>query len=426
MKKVIVLLIMAFCLDFIDLGAKEITVSIGANYSEQAFYSLGTDEVFPAPRDNWDIAFETGSAAGILFNTVKGNTGMKLYYYPQSDEDCWNLNIDTTGMSANWEKCFDSEISWSVGAFNRGKNGFDGSGDFGWGYYNTATHGVLGNALFVMKLADGSFKKIMITDQLGGVNTFLVADIDGSNEKEYKVDKKNYGTKNYIYFSFETGQVVDREPLKVAWDLLFSKYTSILNMGGIVTDYPVTGVKINKNVFVAQVGDYLIEEAPLPAEEAFTDSITAIGADWKKFILSENTYDINDMMIYFVAATDNLIYKIAFRDFGGSATGDFVFEKQELQTSVNESNGSSSSFAIYPNVASKNEPVNLVFKSNSELSNANVDIYSLVGTRVFSKSLDFSDNLNVYRLDISSLTSGSYFVNLNINGNSQVQKLIVQ
>jgi hypothetical protein len=427
MKKALLLLIFAFCALNIDMISKEITVTTGAAYSEQAFYSLSTDEVLSVAKDNWDIAFETSSYdAGILLNSTRGN-GMTLYYYPQSSEESWEVNLDTSGMSSTWEKCYDSEVSWSVGAFNRGKDGYNyDNGDYGWGAYNSANHHTIGYSLFVLKMYDGTFKKIMITEMFGGMFTFLVADIDGSNEKEYKVSKKDYGTKNYIYFDLKTGDVVDREPLKGAWDLLFTKYTSILNMGGTITPYSVTGVKSNKGVFVAQTGDYLIEEAPVPPDEAYTDTITAIGSDWKKFILSENKYEINDMMIYFVAAIDNMIYKIAFRDFGGSATGDFVFEKQELETSVNESNGNSSSFAIYPNIASKNEPVNLVFKSNSEFRNANIDIYSIVGTKVFSKSLDFSDNLNVYKLDIFSLSSGSYFVNLNIDGNSQVQKLLVQ
>ncbi len=319
-----------------------------------------------------------------MLNSTKG-TGLTLYYYPQSDEDSWDVKLDTTGMSSAWPKCYDSEYKWSIGAFNRGSDGFGGSGEYGWGYYSPGTHAIIGNSLYVIKLDDGSYKKIMIYEMFNSAYTFLVADLDGNNEKEYKVSKKDYITKNFAYFDLKSGQIIDREPNKGEWDLLFTKYTSILNMGGTITPYSVTGVKSNKEVLVAQVGEYLIDQAPVPNQEAYTDTITAIGHDWKKFILSENRYDINDMMIYFVAALDGLIYKIAFRDFGGSENGNFVFEKQELQTSVEENNGSISSFAIYPNVASTGQPVKLLLKNGNYNGTIGASIFSVNGVMLSEK-----------------------------------------
>lgn len=424
MKKCFILLIVAFIASQIVIYSKEITVSIGANYTNQVFYSLADDAMVTVPKDNWDIAFETGTNAGILLNSTKGN-GMVLYYYPQSNEDSWDVSLDTTGMSATWEKWYDSEATWSVGAFNRGKNGFENEGDFGWGVYNMGTHVTLGNSLYVLKMDDGTFKKIMISDLLSGVYTFLIADIDGSNKKEYKVSKKDYGTKNFVYFDLKTGQVIDREPVKGAWDLLFTKYTSVLNMGGTITPYSVTGVKSNKGVFVAQEGDYLIEQAPVPSNEAYTDSLTAIGSDWKKYVLSENKYDINDMMIYFVAALDGFIYKIAFRDFGGMENGNFIFEKQDLQTSVDEYNGIISSFAVYPNVAATGQPVSLVLnKTNNE--DISINVYNLNGTLVTGRTISHSGGMGVYSFETGNLAAGVYYIKLFSDGAYQVQQLIIQ
>lgn len=425
MKRLYSILILVFLITCIKVNTKEVTVSTGAGYANQVFYSLATDEVTSVPKDNWDIAFETGANAGILLNTAKG-TGMVLYYYPQSNEDSWDVNLDTTGMSSTWEKWFDSEVTWSVGAFNRGKNGFENEGDFGWGVYDMGTHATLGNSLYVLKMDDGTFKKIMISGLLSGVYTFMIADIDGSNEKEYKVSKKDYGTKNFIYFDLKTGQAIDREPIKGAWDLLFTKYTSILNMGGTITPYPVTGVKSNKSVLVAQTGDYLIEQAPIPIEEAYTDSITAIGSDWKKYILSENKYDINDMMIYFVAALDGFIYKIAFRDFGGTVNGNFVFEKQELQTSVADNNGQAASFAVYPNVAAPGQAVNIILKDDSGAGIFDVNIYSTLGLKVSENKFDYSAGLGVYSLRTDGLAAGCYFVEINKGRSTYTQKLIIE
>ena len=171
------------------------TVSVGAGYINQKWYSLQNDEQGTAQsKDNWDIAFEiTGASASILVNTQK--TNFALYKAPYSISNY--ATVDTTGIS-NWPILYNSDTTWAVGALNKGANPSNAY-DLGWGVYDINTHIVSGDSCYVIKLSATSYKKIKLVNLSGGIYTFEYANINGTSSQTATVNKSNYTGKNFAY-----------------------------------------------------------------------------------------------------------------------------------------------------------------------------------------------------------------------------------
>ena len=149
-------LLAALCLIILGNAQTTVTVSTNAGNSVQTYYSLQNGDQGTAALADWDLAFEiTGFTASIRANTQKG---MQVYKAPYTVAQ-WAA-LDTTGMANGWAMVHDSDTSWSHGALNDGltANEFD----LGWGVYNQVTHIVTGDSLFVVKLANGDWKKLRI------------------------------------------------------------------------------------------------------------------------------------------------------------------------------------------------------------------------------------------------------------------------
>ena len=87
-------LLLALCLTgFAAQAQQSVTVTTGANYADDVFYSLSDGEAGSADRANWDLAFSISPSSGILANTGAG-TSVWLVSESVSDFD----NVDTTGQ----------------------------------------------------------------------------------------------------------------------------------------------------------------------------------------------------------------------------------------------------------------------------------------------------------------------------------------
>jgi hypothetical protein len=399
------------------------TVSVGAGYSNQKWYSLQNDEQGTQPKDNWDIAFEiSGTAASILANVQKANYA--VYRAPYSVAQYSTL--DTAGIST-WPMLYNSDTTWSGGAFNRGavlSNAFD----LGWGVYNLSTHIVTGDSCFVIKLSATSYKKIKIVDLNGGVYNFEYSNIDGTNSQVQSIAKSNYTGKNFAYFDLTNNVALDREPATATWDLTFVKYMSFVPAGGgTYTPYGVTGVLSNKGVTVAQANDVA---SPVSynnwASHTFNTAINEIGYDWKEINMSTFAWDIKMDTVYFVKAKTGDIWKLRFTKFSGSTAGNFILSKEKLSTvGIQDLKGNVSQVSLYPN-PSTGSTTTLLFATETELSNVSVSISDMTGRLVSSESISVKAGLNQFQLNTASLNNGIYFIQLNAGTNTSTQKLIKQ
>jgi len=146
------------------------SVFMGAGYSNEIYYSMSAGEQGSVARAQWDIAFRANRmSASILTND---GSGVELYSYPKSDTSGW-ATVDTSGLS-NWTNMVNSTTDWEEGAFCRNQKGHP---DYGWGKYNSVSHNVMGDSLFIIKLHDGSFRKLWIMEKYSSNNIFEFCDL---------------------------------------------------------------------------------------------------------------------------------------------------------------------------------------------------------------------------------------------------------
>jgi len=243
-NKFLLLLIISFIgINLKYLKAQNNNVSLGPNYQNQIFYSMSAGEVANISNENWDIAFSTD-----LYSTtirINEGKGTELYTYSLGDTSSWS-NINNSATNTLGQPMYNSDLDWSVGAFDVNiTSGFD----YGWGVYNMSSHHVVGDSLFIIKTVNGNYKKLWIESKASGKYFFKYANLDGSNLQNQEVPASDFNSKNFIYFSLDQNNILDREPSSNDWDLTFTRY--ITPVQGI--PYPVTGVFSNNNVEVAQV-----------------------------------------------------------------------------------------------------------------------------------------------------------------------------
>lgn len=394
------------------------TVSIGAGYINQKYYSLQNDEQGTQGKDNWDIGFEiTGYAGTILANTQKAN--FAVYKAPFSIANYGT--VDTTGMSS-WPMLYNSDQTWDIGAFNRGANPSN-SNDLGWGVYDVNTHIITGDSCYVIKLSATSYKKIKFETLWGGIYTFEYANINGTSSQTATINKSNYTGKNFAYYDMTSNAAVDREPVSGNWDLTFGRYTAF-----IPTAYPVVGVMSNKGVKVAQADNVALPSTYNTwAAHTLNSNITEIGHDWKYFNLSGNAWWLSQDTVYFVKDKPGNIWKMRFNAFGGSSTGNVVFSKEKLSTvGIADVTGNViSKVTVYPNPSSGSNTT-LLFSTENETAKILISIVDLNGKLISEEIISANNGLNQHTLNTSTLNSGVYLIQLNAGSYKTTQKLIIQ
>lgn len=402
------------------------TVSVSAAYVNDVYYSFQNGIVNTLPKDNWDIAFEIngGQNASILANTQ--GTG-RVYQSPFTVDE-WDF-VDTTGLTASWQRLDNAPDSWSLGAYNSNP---DGNFDLGWGQYDMdgnfgPAHAVNGDSVFVVKTVSGSWKKLRIDRLYSSKYSFTYANLDGSNEVKDTIVKADYSNKNFAYYSLGNAAELDREPNTTDWDVLFTKYV-------VFFDYPdpqfqyqsVTGLLQNKEVEAVKaypVNDLSTEDY---SSWTFGSATNTIGYDWKSYDYDNDLYNIADSTVYFVKTANLDVWKIVFTGFGGSANGNYIFTKKKLDepsSGISELANNFTTLEVYPNPA-KNF-VNIIYNyTDSKTFNTTVNVMDLAGRLVLQKEISVQSGLNKETLNIASLERGVYVVTFPELG--KTQKLIIE
>lgn len=414
MKKILLICAGAFFLNNSNAQTVIDTVSLGLSYANQKWYSLQNDEQGASAKNNWDLAFGTGSQGStIMINSI---TGTMLWGYPKADTSGWST-LDTSGLST-WTPRYNSDTSWAFGAFSLPRN-MGNSNDLGWGMYSSVTHLVIGDSLFIIKLANNSYRKLWIQYLVGGSYSFRYAQLNGANDTIVSISKATYTGKNFGYYSLQNNVALDREPLSANWDLLFAQYTAF-----IPQSYTVSGVLSNKGVTIAKT--YPVDTGIVSwASHTFTTPINGIGYGWKSF--DGATWKIEDSLVYFAKTNSGNIWKLIFTGFGGSANGNYIFSKKLLSlTGVNDMNGKHlGSLSLYPNPSS-GDNINIVYNIEKNISSATLNIYDLSGRTIFTENICKSQGLYKQQLSLQTLMAGMYIVRLELDGSYVQQKLIIK
>ncbi|MCF8232590.1 MAG: T9SS type A sorting domain-containing protein [Bacteroidales bacterium] len=391
------------------IGQESDSITMEANYANDVYYSFENGEVKSEPRANWDLAFQTDPfSSSILIND---GSGAILKTYPNGDTSDWN-SLDTAGYS-QWPAMYNHETDWQQSAFERFALGHP---DYGWGIYNMNTHDVIGDSLYVLKMGNGSFKKIWIEKKISTENTyyFRYADLNGQNEQSVELDVKPYTDKNYVYYSLADGQVVDREPASDTWDILFTRYTAMIDG---TTPYTVTGVLNNFNTGVAEYTSVAPEFEQWNMLDLDT-SRSVIGYDWKEFDMGTFTYVVDDSTLFFATSHSGAIYKLRFTKFEGSSTGKVVFEVEEVSTAdVEGVSGNQENVKVYPNPAK--QYLNLEGSFDRQ---AVVRLYDLTGKLIVEQRL----NGQHARVPVSDIRQGVYMLTIVQGSQTISQKVMIR
>jgi hypothetical protein len=387
----------------------EDSVSMGAGYANDIYYNFENGEVASVPRANWDIAFYTLTwSAGIIINDGKG---VELYLYPTTDTSGWS-SVDTAGLSS-WPVLFNSTTDWEEGAFNRNQLGHP---DYGWGVYNTITHDVVGDSVYILKLDATTYKKFQVIKKVSIQNTyyFRYADLDGSNEVNETVDCSDYDSKNFVYYSLTDQAVLDREPASESWDILFSKYMGLLE-GGV--PYPVTGILNNINI-PANRFDQVAPDFEDWTAAPMDSTRSPIGHDWKYFDMNTFSYVVEDSIAFFVMNSQKDVYKLVFSVFDYTV-GKVVFSKSKVHASGVDELSNNEPFIIYPNPAR-----DLVYIDLKEINDwKELSVTDLSGKVIYHSDVNGLENISI---PVGDLDSGVYLVTVQSGSSRFTQKLIIQ
>lgn len=279
------------------------TVALYETYRNQVYYSLSdSNAVKTNLKDLWDLGFESSPRGWRVI--LNSSCFMKSAYL---DGQEFGTNADTT--AALW-------------LFNPSDGSADSVATGQW--FAVSGNDTIGtNRLLVLDrgIDEGGntrgFVQLVIDSLVDGTYYFRIADLDGTNAKNYSVTKK--GDVNNVLFSISSPSTSISEPPMTSWDLLFSQYTTLLYTDvGDPYPYLVTGVLLNPFLVVVAV-DSITPFENIDFEKAnamtFTKQADRIGYDWKKYDFTGGTYTVNSDLIYIIRDTKGYLYKLRFIGF---------------------------------------------------------------------------------------------------------------
>lgn len=403
-------------------------ISTGAGYNKQSFIRLSNGSEKQVNNDSWDLAFTAFGFqdAGIFINESAGsvmgqNLPLTELYYAQTND--FNASIDIEAIKN--QKYLNSEKSWLYGAFNELRDTLQPF-DYGWGQYIPGANKVLGNKVFVMKLRNGSYKKIKIESLTGTSYIFTYADLDGSNQITKTLNKltDNRGQK-LIFFSFATNATVDVLP-QGGFDLMYCRYITLAKdpNGTIVQQYNVTGVLTGPGVLTAEADSVDFASANYENYRNKLSSITdIIGYDWKT--LGGTSWVIDPDKVFFVKTADNQVWKIHFIDFEGAATGTAVFQKENLGTMSSTENMPEIKIGVFPNPVSDRLIISAEL-DNAAQNGATLHILDAAGVNILSRKMANDDKLSVLDIDTHTWIPGTYTVQIVSGNQTAIAKKIIK
>lgn len=397
---------------FSTTAQETVELSMGANYENEVYLKLANETQNTYAANSWDIAFLRNSPQNI---GIRVNDGIGIQVFEAADDPAeWN-NINVANESS-WTALYNDDTNWDNGAF------MQGSASYGWGEYNPVTHHVEGTIIFVLKYADGTYRKFINEDFFGGY-TFKFATWDGNdwvNEKTVTVDNNDNPANRYNYYSLQNDETVIAEPAVGDWDMVFRKYVTDLGGG---TYYNVTGVLHNPNVTVAQ-NEELDGEGD-PNGLSYSEDINTIGYDWKSF--DGSGYTVNSDMAYYVKYDESTIYRLVFTEFDGASTGNIELDYQDVSGLLGfEDVTEDISFGMYPNPTT-NGQVSIVYDvANTASAKNTIEVFAINGAKVYSETMSSTSGFYNKTLDLSALQSGMYMVNVTSGKNTITKKLILK
>ncbi|MCF8254146.1 MAG: T9SS type A sorting domain-containing protein [Bacteroidia bacterium] len=400
------------------------------------YYNFTTGTKDTVRNNNWHLAFAVRKAQPpyktMQAATIRINDGRSVELYKSGTSiENWS-SFDTSGWNA-WPQFYNSDSTWDIGAFNQDRN-MANPFDYGWGQYNMTTRDVDGNDIWLMALVTSPnpndpkmLKKLAIHKIVYDTMwSFSISNLDGTDSVGYSIRKSDYNNKLFAYVNVLNHQVIDREPAINSWDILFTRYKSLVTLFGQTLMYPVMGVLHNPNAISAK---YVGADAQtfVPDTNLIPhDNINTIGWDWKEVTTTPGAWPIIDSLAYVVKNGENNYHKIVFTEYFANSTQQFIkFNKTfySILTSSERVVKELENVKVYPNPASG--LVNVDFNFENAVSLLSIEIIDLTGRTVSTQKFNNVNGSLNCEFNLSGLNQGIYFVSFEADGAKGTRKIIV-
>lgn len=410
------------------------TLSTGAQYKQNVYYSLENGTAGTAQEDDWHIGFSTNVySASVILNTA---AGLKLYEISSNLNDFGTdlTSALTSSITGNPMSFYNSNLTWETGAFNQG------SGGYGWGdYAGSPTHWIDGSVIFGLVTTTDTFqilidhkKTYQVTN--APIYTFRIAKIDGSNlvNDSIALGTTPYNDRNFVYYNITTGTFVNREPASASWDFLFTNYNDE-NVVFNNEQYKVFGIVNNEKLKVARVDTADTEFDNIASQYgSYTyDTVNnSIGRAWKVAGMSGTS--IVDSLCYFIETWSGDVWQLVFTAHNsGSASTDpglVALKKRKVfdnsTNSVHTVNNDVALFQVYPNPAVND--VNVLIDAKTRVENAQLMITDMTGRTVYRGKVNINTGLNAINVSTANFVNGNYILTMTNGKWNATQKLVVQ
>lgn len=280
-----------------DVLVRTINTGNNGDYSKQLFYDIETNTVVKTVnRTSWDLGFSSNTfLPHIILNS---SNKMEAAELNTTNFDSIT-SVNTTSLNFTWDHSSGLKDSLAL------KNAI------------STQHVFIVNRGDNPDLSARGIKKIQVLNYNDSTYVLKHADVDNNN---LHIDTiKMNQTVNFTSFTFDFGgNIVDVEPNKETWDLLFSQYTHTFYISNPPTSYSVNGTLLNPylvsgaKVFNKPFSDVSLDDL---ATHPLSDTLDVIGYNWKYYNLDESQYTVYPNQNYLIQNQEGFYYKLRFVDF---------------------------------------------------------------------------------------------------------------
>ena len=409
------------------------TVVMGPGYSNEVFYNVATGVKTKSIMNKWHIAHTSNTRDNcIKANHANGSQSfVKVYAYPNGDNSAY-ASMDTTGWSS-WKTFINDDHKHELGAFNQSVNSAN-PWDFSWGTYNSGTHIITGDSLFLVVVNNGTstdyIKFMPIAQYPNGDFTFRY-DVVGGTKNSSIIDTLKQSDANggaYKYFNFTT-KSVSVEPNGGDWDLNFTRYYEPTFNGSAYVPYGVMGVQSKRGTLVSKIENTLWDDLKANGQMfidssrdttggiGFQNDLSRIGSKWKTF--NGQSYDMVADLNYIIekkVGSSFEYWAIQFTGFVGSSAGRIILNRTKLgaTTSVNNL---SNNVSIFP-IPTTN---NIYVKPLTGAKIQTIILRSMDGRVVRNASNNNFNESDAAQLSIADMPTGQYIIEVQTSMGSHSQ-----
>jgi len=409
------------------------TVVMGPGYANEVFYNVATGVKTKSIMNKWHIAHTSNTRDNcIKANHANGSQAfVKVFAYPKGDNSAY-ASFDTTGWST-WKSFTNDVHKHELGAFNQSVNSAN-PWDFSWGTYNSGTHIITGDSLFMVVVNNGTstdyIKFMPIAQYPNGDFTFRY-DIVGGTKSSTVIDTLKQSDANggaYKYFNFTT-KSLSVEPNGGDWDLNFTRYYESTFNGSTYVPYGVMGVQSKRGTLVSKIENTLWDDLKANGQlfidssrdttggNGFQNDLSRIGSKWKTF--NGQSYDMVADLNYIIekkVGSSFEYWAIQFTGFVGSSAGRIILNRTKLGA-VTSVNNLSNNVSIFPIPATNN----IYVKPLTGAKIQTITLRSMDGRLIRSAN---SNNFNVSdaaQLSIADMSAGQYIIEVQTSMGSHSQ-----